>query len=163
MTFFACLDAGTPNPATITYFSGNCTATISLEEVDAEQITFELFLKSSSAPRESSMAIRCSWKRRGTALCDDQCIDLTRSSKRPSAGPGALIRALLKAIGRSEIDLDDDRQLRGALDGAVLTARVLLQPSLVLVMGADIDGIIRPHGYRLQYTPLIVRLLRVLQ
>jgi len=53
--------------------------------------------------------------------------------------------------------------LRAALHDAVVTARVRLVTVTAIVMGADSDSNIRPHGHRVQYVPLIVRFLPVLQ
>ena len=81
----------------------------------------------------------------------------------PPAGPGALVRALLDALGRGDIDIDCDTSLRAALHDAVVTARVRLITVNVIVMGTDNDGVMRRRGHRVQYVPLIVRFLPVLQ
>jgi hypothetical protein len=114
-------------------------------------------------PREGSLTVNCLWARRETTLCDRQCVDLSRSSTPPAARPGALVRALLDALGRGDTDIDCDTSLRAALHDAVVTARVRLVSATAIVMGIDSDGVMRRRGHRVQYVPLIVRFLPVLQ
>lgn len=145
--------------ATIVCYAGYCTATVSVSCVDRERIELELQLTSSRAPRESSLTIKCRWERFGAGLADGQHVDLSRSPVRP-VGRCALIRALLGAVGRADIDLHTDRQLLKALEGAVVTARVRVDPASRLVFGTDASQVMRPLYYRVEYTPVIVRFLR---
>jgi hypothetical protein len=152
-----------PHSGTLLRFGGNCTATVSIKELHPARIGLELHMTPRLPPREGSLTVNCRWERRGTALVDRQCVDLTRSSTPPTARPDALVRALLDALGRGDTDVDCDTSLRAALHDGVVTARVRLVTVTAIVMGADSDSNIRPHGHRVQYVPLIVRFLPVLQ
>jgi hypothetical protein len=152
-----------PHSGTLLRFAGNCTATVSIKELHSARIGLELHMTPKRPPREGSLTVNCLWARRGTTLCDRQCVDLSLSSTPPPARPGALVRALLDALRRSDTDVECDTSLRAALHDAVVTARVRLVTVTAIVMGADSDGNIRPHGHRAQYVPLIVRFLPVLQ
>jgi hypothetical protein len=144
-------------------FEGNCTAAVSVTALDAARIGLELHMTPRLPPREGSLTVNCLWECRGMALADRQCVDLTRSSTPPPARPGALVRALLDALGRGDTDIDCDASLQAALQAAVVTARVRLVSVTAIVMGTDSDGVMRRRGHRVQHVPLIVRFLPVLQ
>jgi hypothetical protein len=146
-----------PHSAKLLRFAGNCTATVSVIELHPARMGLERHMTPRLPPREGSLTVNCLWASRGTTLCD------RRSSTPPPARPGALVRVLLDALGRGDTDVDCDTSLRAALHDAVVTARVRLVTVTAIVMGADSDGNIRPHGHRVQYVPLIVRFLPVLQ
>ena len=148
-----------PSAAEVACHAGDCTATVSVTYLDRDRIELELYLTSSRAPRKSALTIPCRWKRFGAALADRRHVDPTRSSVRPVVGPSALIRALLRAIGRADIDVDDDEQLLEALEGQRVIARVKVEPILTLVFGADSNRAMWPVGYRANYTLTIVRFL----
>ena len=152
-----------PHSGTLLRFAGNCTATVSIKELHPARIGLELHMTPKRPPREGSLTVNCQWQRRGTALVDRQCVDLSRSSTPPAARPGALVRALLDALGRGDTDIDCDTSLRAALHDAIVTARVRLVSATAIVMGIDSDGVMRRRGHRVQYVPTIVRFLPVLQ
>jgi hypothetical protein len=97
-----------PGSAAWLRFEGNCTAAVSVTALDAVRIGLELQMTPRLPPHEGSLTVNCLWARRGTALFDRQCVDLTRSSTPPPERPGALIRALLDALGRGDTDINCD-------------------------------------------------------
>ena len=152
-----------PAAATMLRFAGNCTTNVLVTKLDADHIELELRLTPRRLPHEGSLTINCRWERRGLALTDERCVDLTRSSTPPMVSQGALVAALLDALGLSDTDIDDDEALRATLHNAIVTVRVRLIAVTAMIAGADNGGALRPRGHRLQYVPLIVRFLPVLQ
>jgi hypothetical protein len=144
-------------------YAGNCTATVSVTSLDVERIDLELRLTPRCSPRTGSLTIYCPWQRYGTALDDGQGVDLSRSLVSPPARRGALVRALLDALGRGDVDLEHDDALMAALHGAVVAVRVRLVRVNGLVIGVDQAGRLCVRGQREQYMPLIVRFLPLLQ
>jgi len=147
--------------AAVLRFVGNCTTIISVKDLDAERIKLELRLTPRRLPRVGSMTFNCLWQRRGVALTDEQCVDLSRSSDPPVARPGTLTFALLDALGRTEIGIDDDEALYRVLDGSILTTRVRLVAGANLVVSVRSTGE-RTLAFRFR-RPLIVCFLPVLQ
>jgi hypothetical protein len=113
-----------PHSGTLLSFAGNCTTPVSVTELDAARIDLELQMTPRLLPHEGWLTVNCQWQRHGTALVDRQCVDLTRAFTPSLARLGALVRAVLDALGRDDTDIDCDTSLRAARHDAIVKARV---------------------------------------
>jgi len=174
-----------PGGAQWTQYRGRRTATAIVHNVDHDLIRLSFWIRKRDDPNAplafddalrratpemltrgilpGGLTLNCSWRRRGRELHDRQCVDLREARRAASPPRGALIYALLVALGRRDVDAREGEVLQRVLHGAAITVDVRLVEAFAYVVDVPIVDGVRSSAMRRQYVPTIIDFLPLIQ